>query len=251
MKPKVGVFSFTSCEGCQLTILNLEDEMLDLLGAIEIVNFREAIDERGHEYDVAFVEGSITTPEEAEEVREIRERTKILVALGACATLGGINAIKNRHDLHQVRRKVYGDGAHHFPTEATQRVRDVVPVEYEMHGCPISKREFLQVTKTLLLGRVPRPSPHAVCTECKTAGNVCLFDKGICCLGPITRAGCGAICPTYGGDCVACRGLVDEPNLASMIEIMKSKGMSRQEVEDRLTQFNTLEPVDLEPHFSS
>jgi len=251
MKPKVGVFSFTSCEGCQLTILNLEDDILDLLGAIEIVNFREAIDDRRNDYDVAFVEGSITTEDEVEEVKEIRERAKILVAIGACACLGGVNGLKNRHELPRTRQKVYGDGARHFPTEPTRRVRDVIRVEYEMHGCPIDKREFISVTKSLLLGQVPKPSEDAVCTECKQKANVCLFDKGMCCIGPITRSGCGAICPTFGEGCEGCRGFLSQPNVASMIEIMKSKGLSRSEVEDRLTMFNTLTPIDLNPYFAS
>ncbi|MDM7916056.1 MAG: NADH:ubiquinone oxidoreductase [Candidatus Eisenbacteria bacterium] len=251
MKAKVGVFSFTSCEGCQLTILNLEDEMLELLGAIELVNFREAIDDRRHDYDVAFVEGSITTPEEIEEVKQIRENAKILVAIGSCACTGGVNGMKNLHDLAKARQKVYGDGARHFPSEPTKRVRDVVTVEYELNGCPIDKKEFLRVTKSLLLGQIPFPSEHALCTECKTKANVCLYDKGECCLGPIVRSGCGAICPTFGEACHGCRGFVSQPNLASMVEIMKSKGMSRREVEDRLTQFNALEPVDLNPYFAN
>ena len=251
MKPKVGVFSFTSCEGCQLTILNLEDEILDLLGAIEIVNFREAIDDRRDDYDVAFIEGSITTDEEVHEVRTIRERAKILVAIGSCACLGGVNALKERHELQKVRQKVYGDGARHFPTIPTKRVRDVVTVEYEMHGCPIDKREFVSVTKSLLLGQVPRPSEHAVCTECKQRANVCLYDKGICCIGPIIRSGCGAICPTFGEACSGCRGLLGQPNIPSMVEIMKSKGLTRREVEDRLTHYNGLTPVDLGPYFAN
>ncbi len=251
MKPKVGVFSFTSCEGCQLTILNLEDEILDLLGAIEIVNFREAIDVRRHDYDVAFIEGSITTPEEVEEVTQIREKAKVLVAIGSCACLGGINALKNRHDLPYVRHKVYGEGAHHFPTEATRRVRDVVAVEYEMHGCPIDRKEFVSVTKSLLLGQVPLPSEHSLCIECKMKANVCLFDKGVCCIGPVIRSGCGAICPTFGEACAGCRGLLIQPNIASMVEIMKAKGLSKREVEDRLTHFNTLTPVDLSPYFAN
>lgn len=251
MKPKVGVFSFTSCEGCQLTILNLEDELLDLLGAIEIVNFREAIDDRRHDYQVAFIEGSITTPEEVEEVREIRERAQILVAIGACATLGGVNALKNRHELASVRHTVYGDGARHFATEPTKRVRDVVKVDYEMHGCPIDKIELVRVTKSLLLGQIPLPPEHAVCTECKQNATVCLYEKGICCIGPITRAGCGAICPAFGEACVGCRGFLTEPNIPSMVEILKSKGLSRREVEDRLTHFNTLTPIDLSPYYAS
>lgn len=251
MKAKVGVFSFTSCEGCQLTILNLEDEMLDLLSAIELVNFREAIDDRRHDYDVAFVEGSITTPEEVEEIKTIRERAKILVAIGSCACTGGVNGLKNQHDLTKVRHKVYGEGARHFPTEPTKRVRDVVTVDYEMNGCPIDKKEFVRVTKSLLLGQIPKPSEHALCTECKQRANVCLYEKGISCVGPIVRAGCGAICPTFGEACEGCRGFLTQPNLASMIEIMKSKGMSRREVEDRLTHYNTLTPVDLSPYFAN
>ncbi len=251
MKPKVGVFSFTSCEGCQLTILNLEDEILELLGAIEIVNFREAIDDRRNDYDVAFIEGSITTEEEVEELKAIRERAKALVAIGACACLGGINGLKNRQDLHHARQRVYGDGARHFPTEPTRRVRDVVPVDYEMNGCPIDKREFVSVTKSLLLGQVPRPSEDAVCTECKAKANVCLYDKGLACIGPITRSGCGAICPTFGDGCEGCRGFLGNANIASMVEIMKSKGLSREEVEDRLTMFNALTPIDLSPHYAS
>jgi coenzyme F420-reducing hydrogenase gamma subunit len=249
MKPKVGVFSFTSCEGCQLEILNCEDEMLDLLAAIDLVNFREAIDDRDDDYEIAFVEGSVTTPEEVHELQGIRNRARILVATGACACLGGINALKNLHDISYVRRKVYGESSHCFPTEPTKRITDVVRVDYELHGCPISKREFLEVTKALLLGLRPEPSNHAVCTECKQRANVCVFEKGMVCLGPITRAGCRAICPSFGGACVGCRGLVSNPNLASMIDVMKSKGLSRTEVEERLTQFNALTPIDLSGFF--
>ena len=236
MKPRIGVFSFTSCEGCQLTILNLEDQMLDLLSAIEIVNFREAIDDRRQDYDVAFVEGSITTPDESEEIGEIRSRAGVLVAIGSCACLGGVNALKGLHDLGRVRSTVYGDGARHFPTEATKRVRDLVAVDYEMHGCPIDRKEFVRVTKSLLLGRVPPPIEHAVCTECRQNATVCLYDKGATCIGAITRAGCGAICPAFGEPCAGCRGFLAEPNLPSMIEILKSKGLTQREIEDRLTR---------------
>jgi coenzyme F420-reducing hydrogenase gamma subunit len=241
----VAFFSFTSCEGCQLTVLALEDDLLDLLGQIEIVNFREAIDDRRQDYDVAFVEGSITTGAEAEELQEIREHAKFLIAIGACACLGGVNALKERHDAAQIRHRVYGEDARHFPTLPTRRVRDVVPVDYELHGCPIVKQEFVHVVKTLLIGQVPAVPDRAVCTECKVRANVCLYERGVCCLGPIARAGCGAICPTFAEGCAACRGFVSDPNLVSMIEIMKSKGMTRAEVEDALTLFNALTPVEL------
>jgi sulfhydrogenase subunit delta len=249
MKPKIGVFSFTSCEGCQLTILNLEDEILALLGHLDIVNFREAIDEKRDDYDVAFVEGSISRACEEEEIKEIRRHAKILVAIGACACLGGVNAIKNRHDLEETRRTVYGEGAKYFDTLPVRRVRDVVTVDYEMHGCPIDKKEFVRVAAALLMGRVPKAPTDAVCNECKAKANVCLFDKGEFCLGPVTREGCGAICPTYGEGCAGCRGFVDHPNIDSMVEVLRSHGMSRQDISLRLTQYNALTEVDLTRYF--
>jgi coenzyme F420-reducing hydrogenase gamma subunit len=247
----VAFFSFTSCEGCQLTVLGLEDDILDMLQQVEIVNFREAIDDRRQDYEISFVEGSITTGAEAEEVKEIRERAKFLVAMGACACLGGVNALKERHDAGRVRHKVYGEEARHFPTLPTRRVRDVVPVDYELHGCPIVKQEFVHVVKALLIGQIPIVPDRAVCTDCKVRANACLYDRGICCLGPVARSGCGAICPTFGEACAACRGFVSDPNLASMIEIMKSKGKTREEVQDALTHYNALTPVELKTAYGS
>lgn len=249
MKPKIGVFSFTSCEGCQLTILNLEEEILALLGHLDIVNFREAIDEKRDDYDVAFVEGSITREVEVEEVKAIRANAKFLVAIGACACLGGINGMKNLHDLEEAKSAVYGAGARHFDTLPTRRVRDVVPVDYEMHGCPIDKKEFIRVAAALLMGQVPKVPSDAVCNECKSKANVCLYDKGEYCLGAVTREGCGAICPSYGEICVGCRGFVDHPNLDSIVEVMKSRGLSKRDIWLRLTQFNALTPVDLDRFF--
>ena len=245
MRPRVGVFSFTSCEGCQLTILNLEDEILALLGHLEIVNFREAIDEKGHDYEIAFVEGAITTEVEGRELAEIRERAGTLVSIGACACTGGVNAMKNLHDLERARRDVYGEGAAYFDTLPVKRVRDLVKVDYEMHGCPIDRGEFLRVTTQLLLGQVPRVPTDAVCNECKARGNVCLYDKGEHCLGAVTREGCGAICPTYGEICSGCRGFVDEPNLESLIEVMRQRGLDPREVWNRLSRFNALSTVEL------
>jgi len=249
MKPKIGVFSFTSCEGCQLTILNLEEEILALLGHLEIVNFREAVDEKRSDYDVAFVEGSITRESEAEELRRIREAAKFLVAIGACACIGGVNALKSLHDPEETGKAVYGEGAVHFDTLPVRRVRDVVPVDYEMHGCPVSKKEFLRVTAELLLGCVPRMPVDAVCNECKALANVCLWDKGECCLGVVTREGCGAICPTYGEGCAGCRGFVDHPNLDSLVEVMRDRGISPSEIRNRLTRFNALTPLEPERFF--
>jgi sulfhydrogenase subunit delta len=249
MKPKIGVFSFTSCEGCQLTILNLEDEILALLGHLDIVNFREAIDEKRDDYDVAFIEGSITRDIEVEELKEIRKHAKFVVAIGACACIGGVNAMKNLHEIEETKKTVYGDGAKHFDTLPVRRVRDVVQVDYNMNGCPIDKQEFLRVAGALLMGQVPKMPVDAVCNECKAKANVCLYDKGEHCLGAVTREGCDAICPTYGEICIACRGFVDHPNLDSMVEVMKERGLSKKDIHNRLTQFNALTPVDLSKVF--
>ncbi|KAA3605754.1 MAG: NADH:ubiquinone oxidoreductase [Calditrichaeota bacterium] len=244
MKPKLAMFSFTSCEGCQLQILNLEDELLSILNAVEIVNFREAIDEKAQDYDIAFVEGSITTPEEIEEVKDIRSKAKLVVAIGACACLGGVNAMKNFFPLDFVRNEVYKEKASCFPTLPVQRVGDVIKVDYEMHGCPITKKEFLHVTKSLLLGIPLKQIHYSICTECKTAGNVCLFDKGETCIGAITRGGCDAICPTFGDGCEGCRGFVDEPNFEGMIQVLADRGLTKPEIKNKFTYFNGLDVIE-------
>ncbi|MCL4458405.1 MAG: NADH:ubiquinone oxidoreductase [Chloroflexi bacterium] len=234
MKPKIGIFDFSGCEGCQLTVLSLEDELLDLLGAVEIVNFREAMTERSDDYAIAFVEGTITREGEVERLKGIRERAKILVALGSCAAIGGINCLKNFHNLEEVRHIVYGDKADYFETFAARPLKAVVPVDYAIYGCPIPKQEFLEVAKALLLAKKPNIPNYAVCVECKLAENICVFDKGMTCLGPVTRAGCRAICPTYGNKCEGCRGLVDQPNINSHKEVLRERGLTVEEV---LAQF--------------
>ncbi|MCC7430847.1 hypothetical protein IT568_08405 [bacterium] len=240
MKPKLAMFSFTSCEGCQLQILNLEKELLEILNAVEIVNFREAIDQKSQDYDVAFVEGSITTQKEIEEVKDIRQKAKAVVAIGSCACIGGINAMKNFFPIDFVKKQVYGEMGKYFDTLPVQKVSDVIPVEYEMHGCPISKKEFLSVTKNLLLG-VPLKQPHySVCTECKMAGNVCLYDKGETCLGAITRGGCEAVCPTFGDSCHGCRGLGEEANIQGMVEVLRANGLTEAEIKNKFSYFNGL-----------
>jgi len=229
MKPKVGFFDFAGCEGCQLQIINLEEEIIELASKVEIVNFREAISERGENYDIAFVEGSITRKSDEGRLRKIREQAAILVALGACACNGGINALKNFQDIENVKRIVYGDKAHYFDTYPTRPIDAVVPVDYYVRGCPISKNEFLKVFKALLLGKRPEIPNYPVCVECKMKENVCVFEKGMICLGPVTRAGCGAMCPSCGNGCEGCRGLVDDPNTNAQKDILKKYGLTIEE----------------------
>jgi sulfhydrogenase subunit delta len=215
MKPKIAIFSLTSCEGCSLAILELEEQLLDILGVVEIVNFREGMTERGWDIDIAFVDGAVSTPEDVKEIQHFREKSKVLVAIGACACLGGLNTLKNYQDEDDYRKYVYGDSAKWFPTIRAQPLSAVVKVDYELPGCPMVKEEFLEFVKSLLAGNQWHLPEKPVCTECKKQGNLCLYEKGIICLGPVTRAGCAAICPSYGSKCEGCRGLVGKEALAA------------------------------------
>ena len=245
MKPRIGCFSFSSCEGCQLMLLNLEQELLDLLQSVEFVNFREAIDEKSSDYTIAFVEGSITRDSEKTELMEIRDNADFLIAFGSCATLGGINALKNLHALPDTIEKVYGDGLPDLDSIPTKRIRDLVVVDYEMHGCPVDKKELLTVIKKLLLGVVPRPPGYSVCTECKMRGTQCLYELGQVCIGAVTRGGCNAICPAFGSSCDGCRGFIDYPNIASILDVLQQSGLNRDDAIARLTYFNQIGYTEL------
>ena len=227
-KPKVAFFEFTCCEGCQLTVLSLGDKLLDLFKSVEVVNFREASSYKGQDYDIAFIEGSISSPQDIERVKEIRRRAKICIALGACAHIAGVNAIRNFHNQQEVRRRIYGDKAWLFDSILAQPVDAVIKVDYVIPECPIDKREFLRFTASLLNGMRPFVPDYPVCVECKMKGNVCNYHKikPIICMGPITRGGCGAICTTAGNACEGCRGLIPDPNLEAFEGLLKEYGIS-------------------------
>lgn len=237
-KPKLAFFSFASCEGCQLQVLNCEDELVGLLEAVDVVNFREAIDEKREDYDIAFVEGSITREEDVEEVKEIRDRAKFVVAFGACATLGGVNAMKNLQPLDQVRRYVYGDKAQAFSTAEVRPVHEVVKVDAKLHGCPTSRPEFLELCKCLLAGKELKVPNYPVCVDCKLLENVCLYQKGMTCLGVVTRAGCDPLCPSFGNKCIGCRGLIDKPNVNAAFDVLEDAGLTLDDVLKDFTMFN-------------
>jgi len=229
-KPKVAFFDFASCEGDQLQIINLEEDLLRVLELVDIVSFREAM--RGHsdDYDVAFVEGSITRRSDETRLKEIRKNAKVLVALGSCATLGGVNLLKNFQEQENVRRFVYGNDFFRYETYPARPLKAVVPVDAEIHGCPINRNEFTMVLKSLLLGKKPEIPNYPVCVECKMAENICVFELEMICMGPVTRAGCGACCVTEGSFCWGCRGLVDNPNADSQREILSKHGLSIQDI---------------------
>jgi coenzyme F420-reducing hydrogenase gamma subunit len=244
MKPRVAFFDFSSCEGCQLEAINLTgEELLDLVSAVDIVNFREAITERDDNYDIAFIEGSITRESEIPRLQKIRNQAKILVAFGACACIGGVNCLKNHLSMDEVKEIVYGKDAKYYDTIPARPINAVVPVDYYVRGCPSQTAELVKVVKALLLGKRPDIPNHPVCVECKMADNVCVFERAMTCLGPVTRAGCGAICVTSGRWCWGCRGLVDEPNTDSEKSILQKYGLTVDQAVEKFKVYNTYTEV--------
>jgi len=245
-RPKVAFFEFTSCEGCQLTVVDSLQTAPELLEAVEIVRFREAMSEKGEGYAVAFVEGACSRPGDEAALKEIREKAQLVVALGACAHLGGINTIRNRHELADVRQAVYGDKADWYDTYPARPIEAVVPVDAFLPGCPIDRHEFIRAVKALLQGRAPQIPDQPVCVECKLKENVCVYLRGRTCLGPIIRAGCDAICPTYGDGCEGCRGLIPSPNLDSLKQVLAEHHLSPDETLTKLTLFLTYQTMAME-----
>ncbi len=249
-KPKVAFFEFTSCEGCQLTVVDSLQTHPELLDAVDIVQFREAMSEQGEDYQIAFIEGSCTRQSDAERLARIRQQAQVVVALGACAHIAGVNALRNRLELAHNLAEVYGQG-----DDSAARVRPdllevfpdarpigaVIPVDAVLPGCPIDREEFIRATRQLLQGRQPQIPDYPLCVECKLKENVCLFQRGKSCLGPVVRAGCGAICPTYGEGCEGCRGLISNPNTDSMRTVLEKAGRTVDELLPGYTLFGTYE----------
>jgi coenzyme F420-reducing hydrogenase gamma subunit len=240
-KPRVAIFDFACCEGCQLQIVNLEEDILKLIDVVDVVEWREAMSEQSHEYDIAIIEGSITRKEDAKRLEVIRSRAKILIALGACATMGGVNKMKNNFDLNEVRECVYGEDGKmpQLHTEMTQAVDEVVEVDFKIHGCPINGEEFAQIIRSLLVGKKPFVPDYPVCVECKANENICRYEYNEICLGPIIRAGCGAPCPTAGWRCFGCRGMVDNPNVEAAQEVMDKYNLTLDDLKQKMVLFNT------------
>lgn len=244
-RPTVAFFDLSCCEGCQLQVANLGEELLEVLKLVELVEFREVMSETWPgRIDIAFVEGSVTDGEAEERLRGIRARAEVLVAYGSCATIGGVNGMKNRRPLGETQAVVYGDQGGRFPTRNTRAVHQVVPVEYSVHGCPIYPPAFLRVLQAALAG-LPYPVPdHAVCVECKFNENVCMYDKGVTCLGPVTRAGCNAWCINAGNVCYGCRGLVSNPNRAGAEEVLRRYGLDAELIANKMTMYSAALEAD-------
>jgi sulfhydrogenase subunit delta len=232
VKPTLAVWKFASCDGCQLSILDCEEELLPLAGAIDIRYFLEAgREEPDASYDLSIVEGSITTPHDAERIRDIRARSRRLVAVGACATAGGIQALRNFADVDDFVALVYATPQYIETLQHSTPASHHVPVDFELQGCPPNKHQLLEVINAFLNRRRPAVGEHSVCVECKRRGNVCVMvAHGTPCLGPVTHAGCGALCPTYNRGCYGCFGPMEDPNPDSLGTWMAAHGVRERDV---------------------
>lgn len=235
-RPKVAFFELSSCEGCQLQLFNNEASLLEFLSLIDIVRFREVMTGGSDDYEIAFVEGSVTRKDEIERLRVIRDQAGVLVALGSCACFGGVNQLKNRFsDPEWVARTVYGD--HPVETMEACPLEDFVAVDLKIYGCPIKKEEVERIVTDLVVGKTVVHPKYPVCMECKANEHICLYDLGELCLGPVTRAGCNAWCPENRFGCWGCRGPAEGADIAQLEAIMKSHGFSTETILDRLECF--------------
>lgn len=244
-RPRLAVFKFASCDGCQLSLLDCEDELLAVADAVLIANFPEASRAilKGR-YDVSLVEGSITTPHDAERIREVRRVSGTLVTIGACASAGGIQALRNFCDVRELAAAVYARPEYLQSLETSTPIAQHVRVDYELRGCPISKRQLLETLVALLHGRPPSLPGHAVCVECKRRGLVCVaVARGTPCLGPITHAGCGALCPSFDRGCYGCFGPMQAPNPEALGAHLLAQGLAGQDWQRALRSFNAAAPA--------
>jgi sulfhydrogenase subunit delta len=231
-RPRLAVWKFASCDGCQLSLLDCEDELLALAGAIEIAHFPEATRASiAGPWDLSLVEGSITTAADEQRIRAIRARSGRLVTIGACATSGGIQALRNMSDVKEMAALIYAEPGFLDSLATSTPIAAHVPVDFELRGCPVDKRQLLEVITAFLAGRRPQVPAHSVCIECKLAGQVCVMvAQGTPCLGPVTQAGCGAICPRYDRGCYGCFGPMESPNGPALSARLAELGLQPAQV---------------------
>jgi sulfhydrogenase subunit delta len=243
-RPRVGVFKFSSCDGCQLTLLDCERQLLDIAAAFDIAYFPEGVtaEDEGH-YDIAFVEGAVTTADEALRIHSIRSRSAKLVTLGACATAGGIQALRNGGQMEGFRSYVYARPDWIDTLETSTPIAAHVTVDAELRGCPISKEQLIELLAALLIGRRPQTPAHATCLDCKLAGHVCVMvAQGTPCLGPVTHAGCGALCPGYDRGCYGCFGPKETANTRSLSAHLRADGQTAATLSRRYATYNAASP---------
>ncbi len=244
-RPRLAVWKFASCDGCQLSLLDCEDELLAVADAIEVSNFLEASSAVAPgPYDLSLVEGSVTTAEDAARIQEVRAQSRVLVTIGACATAGGIQALRNFQDVEEFRRAVYARPEYIRTLATSTAIGDHVPVDFELRGCPINKSQLLEVVGAFLQHRRPTVPTGSVCAECKRRGAVCVVvAQGTPCLGPVTQAGCGAICPAYHRGCYGCFGPQDTPNTAAWTRRIGELGLAPEAILRIYRTFNAGAPA--------
>ncbi len=243
-KPRLAVYKFASCDGCQLSLLDCEDELLAIAGEIEIANFPEAssavID---GPYDLTLVEGSVTTAHDRERIQEVRRQSGYLVTIGACATAGGIQALRNFKDVKEFARLVYARPDYIDTLETSSAIADHVRVDFELRGCPISKRQLLEVIISFLHGKRPGVPDHSLCVDCKRAGIVCIsVAAGVACLGPVTHTGCGVLCPSFDRGCYGCFGPRERANTAALAADFRKRGLREAEMLRLFRTYNAAAP---------
>lgn len=239
-KPKLAVWKFASCDGCQLSILDCEDELLAVAGEVEIAYFPEASRAMSSgPYDISLVEGSITTPHDGERIHKIRRLSKTLVTIGACATSGGIQALRNWKDVREYTRIVYANPKYIETLQKSTPIADHVFVDFELRGCPVNKMQLVEVLSAMLHGRKPNTPKYSVCVECKRRGTPCVMvSAGIPCLGPATQAGCNALCPAYNRGCFGCFGPAESPNPRALSEQWAALGATSEDIMRAFRSFN-------------
>ena len=244
-KAKIAVWKFSSCDGCQLSLLNCEDALLAVAGAVDIAYFPEATTTvMDGPYDVSLVEGSVTTPEEASRIQEIRQHSTILIAIGACATSGGIQALKNFKDVNEFISIVYAEPKYIETLETATPISDHVKTDFQLNGCPVNKLHLVEALSALLNNRRINITKSSVCAECKLKGNPCVMvAQGLACLGPVTNGGCGALCPSYNRGCYGCFGPKEQANTEALSQQFKNLGLSNKELARLYHQFNANAPA--------
>ncbi len=243
-RPRLAVFKFASCDGCQLQLLSCEDELLLIADQLDIVHFLEATSRiESGPYDIALVEGSITTPEDVQRIHRVREQSKYLITIGACATAGGIQALKNWGDRADFLRCVYAEPGYIQTLATSTAIGDHVRVDFELRGCPIDRHQLLEVIRSLIQGRRPKTPSHAVCLDCKLSGTVCVaVTSNVACLGPITQSGCGAICPRFDRGCYGCFGPSTQSNCRHLSDWYLEHGITSNQLVPLLRSFNANAP---------
>jgi coenzyme F420-reducing hydrogenase gamma subunit len=238
--PKVAVWKFASCDGCQLTLLDCEDELLAVAGAVDFAHFLEATSTSvGGPYDLSIVEGSITTAHDIERIHEIRAQSRFLISIGACATAGGVQALRNFADVAEYTSVVYARPEYINTLATSTPMSEHVTVDYELRGCPIDKSQLLHVISSYLLGKAPRLQSGSVCVECKRRGTTCVMvAHGTPCLGPVTHAGCGALCPAFDRGCFGCYGPADTINTTAFVKLLRTVPVSERNIGRVFHTFN-------------